>query len=97
MYARNDIIHLRTERVTNAIYPFSQLGSIIVMKGVFLFTTAVLLMKKQRLLAVWMLGNIAASYALITLLKTVYARPRPVGGRLIEADGFNFPSGNAFI
>nr|WP_243735099.1 phosphatase PAP2 family protein [Paenibacillus turpanensis] len=78
---------------------FSALGSVP-------FFAAVLVVA---FLGIWLVGkrirdaflvllSLLVSYGLNTLIKNTVARPRPEGlDRLLEADGYSFPSGNAMI
>ena len=54
-----------------------------------------LMLMKKRVLACLMISNLAITAASNVLLKQLFIRPRPIGYRLIEIDGYSFPSGHS--
>lgn len=94
---REAVLKVRNEHWNEIILQFSKLGSASVIAVIFIITGVYFVLRRQFAQALWLFTCLAGAYALNTLIKWLYARPRPVENRLIDADGFSFPSGNAMI
>ncbi|MCM3781846.1 phosphatase PAP2 family protein [Neobacillus mesonae] len=89
---------LESELWTSVMKLFSSISSGIPV-GVIIVVVCLyfIFMKRQARDAVLFLSALAGSLLLNLVLKNVFQRERPDFYRIIEEDGFSFPSGNAMI
>ncbi|MFC0188593.1 phosphatase PAP2 family protein [Fictibacillus aquaticus] len=94
---REAVLTLRNEQLNDIIIQFSMLGSASVIAVIFILAGVLFVLRRLYSQALWLFTCLAGAFSLNTLIKWLYARPRPIDDRLIDADGFSFPSGNAMI
>ncbi|WP_281890412.1 phosphatase PAP2 family protein [Paenibacillus sp. YYML68] len=75
----------------------NELGSTTGFAAVTLLMTAAVWLLGKRKDAVLLVSTVVTSLLLNQVLKSMFARVRPVHDKLIEADGYSFPSGNATV
>lgn len=72
-------------------------GGAIGLSIIAIIIATVLVIKKQKLMGFLVLLNLAISGALNQILKRIVQRPRPTEYRLIEENGYSFPSGHSMV
>lgn len=89
---------LRTESLNPAIKSVSELGTTTGYIVVFAIVLIITLLLRRWRTAVWLTVSLAAGWLVNKGLKVLYHRERPqMWDRLVEPDGFSFPSGNAMV
>lgn len=79
-----------------AMIDMTALGSVSVLTLITAFATAYLLVKKKIGTAAFLVAAVGGGATVSTLLKNVFARPRPdLVGHLVEVHTMSFPSGHA--
>ena len=88
----NAVIKIKSDVVTNIFKVITEFGDALVLITIAVFGLFILKNKK-------IAGSIAINLAIFplvnTLLKNIIKRPRPEGFRLIEENGYSFPSGHS--
>lgn len=69
-------------------------GSVI---GLISLTTLFFVLSKNKLIGWLMVFNVSLAGALNQSLKFIVQRPRPIGYRIVEENGFSFPSGHSMV
>ena len=72
-------------------------GGVIGLTLIGIIVCTILVIKKKKLLGCWGLLNLAVSGGLNQALKRIVQRPRPTEYRLIEENGYSFPSGHSMV
>ncbi len=86
--------YLISDTITPIAKFITTLGSAVILLSMsFLF----LIIIKNRKIGLSILGNLVIVTGLNLLLKNIVQRPRPVGYRLIDENGYSFPSGHAMV
>ncbi|KMY54125.1 hypothetical protein AC623_09420 [Bacillus sp. FJAT-27231] len=90
------IQELETPALTNVMKFFSFIGAgypcILLTIAIMLFLYTVLHHRKELILFIWV---VTGSELLNLILKIVFHRARPAIHRMVEANGFSFPSGHS--
>ena len=88
----NIVISIKSDAVTNIFKVITEFGDALILIIIALFSLVIL---KNKIIA----GSIAINLAIFplvnTILKNIIKRPRPEGFRLIEENGYSFPSGHS--
>ncbi|MBD0379467.1 phosphatase PAP2 family protein [Paenibacillus sedimenti] len=88
----------RSDGLTPIAKFFTTLGKGSTEFILFFMVAALFLFKfKHRWETLILFLGVLGTWGLNTLLKGIFERARPVGQRLIEEDGFSFPSGHAMV
>lgn len=90
----NLVISLRSTNVTAIMIFISYLGSAVTL---ITLTIAFALLLKNKRDAKYIAINLILVFLLNRILKTIIARPRPSVLRLIEEEGYSFPSGHSMV
>jgi len=94
----NAIQSLRTESLNRFVKIATDAGSKTVEIPIAIIVALWLLIRYRAVAkATVLLGSLLGTYVLNTVLKNLFARPRPVLNRLIEESGYSFPSGHAMV
>ena len=72
-------------------------GGVIGLTLIGIIVCTILVIKKKKLMGCLVLLNLAVSGALNQALKRIVQRPRPTEYRLIEENGYSFPSGHSMV
>ena len=72
-------------------------GGVIGLTIIGIIVCIILVIKKKKLMGCLVLLNLAISGALNQALKRIVQRPRPTEYRLIEENGYSFPSGHSMV
>lgn len=72
-------------------------GGIIGLITIAIITFIILILNKRKLMGSLVIINLATAGALNQLLKRIIQRPRPTEYRLIEENGYSFPSGHSMV
>lgn len=72
-------------------------GGVIGLIVIAIIISSILAIKKYKLMSLLILLNLAISGALNQILKRIVQRPRPTEYRLIEENGYSFPSGHSMV
>lgn len=75
----------------------TNLGGITGIILIAVITSTILIIKKKKLMGILLWINLACSALLNQILKRIVQRPRPTEYRLIEENGYSFPSGHSMI
>ncbi|KZE66192.1 hypothetical protein AWM68_07420 [Fictibacillus phosphorivorans] len=94
---RKHVISLRTSSLNDAVQVFTHVGDAKVLGGLSILGALVLLFMKRWRNSLLLFGSIVVSYGLNVLVKSMFERERPSDNRLMEEDGYSFPSGNAMV
>lgn len=94
---RKHVFSLQTSTLNEAVLVFTHVGDAKVLGGICILGALVLFFKKQWRNSLLLLGSIVVSYGLNVLVKSMFERERPTDYRLMEEDGYSFPSGNAMV
>ncbi|ANC77576.1 hypothetical protein ABE65_012520 [Fictibacillus phosphorivorans] len=94
---RELILNLRRDWLNEIVLAFTHVGDAKVLAGLCLLGAIVLFKMKQWKNSLLLIGSILVSYGLNLLVKSMFQRERPLDFRLLEEDGFSFPSGNAMV
>ncbi|MBH0166715.1 phosphatase PAP2 family protein [Fictibacillus sp. 7GRE50] len=94
---REQVLALRTEWLNEMVLAITHLGDAKVLAGLCLIGAIVLIIMKQIRNSLLLIGSILVSYGLNLLVKSMFQRERPQDYRLLEEDGYSFPSGNAMV
>ncbi|MBH0168291.1 phosphatase PAP2 family protein [Fictibacillus sp. 18YEL24] len=94
---REQVLALRTEWLNEMVLAITHLGDAKVLAGLCLIGAIVLFIMKQWRNSLLLIGSILVSYGLNLLVKSMFQRERPLDFRLLEEDGYSFPSGNAMV
>lgn len=95
--ARAFILSLRNDGLNELVIAFTYVGDAKVLGALCVISVIGLFFFRKWLSGVLLLASIGISYILNLVLKNVFERERPAGNRLLEEDGFSFPSGNAMV
>ncbi|OOE10622.1 phosphatase PAP2 family protein [Fictibacillus arsenicus] len=95
--AREIILSFRNEALNELVIAFTYVGDAKVLGALCIFSVIGLFLFREWLRGILLLASIALSYGLNLVLKSAFERERPLGNRLLEEDGFSFPSGNAMV
>jgi undecaprenyl-diphosphatase len=95
--AREFILSLRNDTLNELVTAFTYVGDAKVLAVLCIFGVIGLFLFRKWLSGILLLASIGLSYGLNLVLKNVFERERPLGNRLLEEDGFSFPSGNAMV
>jgi undecaprenyl-diphosphatase len=95
--AREFIVSLRNDTLNEIVTVFTYVGDAKVLGAICIIGVLVLFLFRKWLSGVLLLSSIGISYGFNIALKNFYGRERPLGDRLLEEDGFSFPSGNAMV
>ncbi|MFD1357934.1 phosphatase PAP2 family protein [Fictibacillus halophilus] len=94
---REFILSLRNDTLNEIVTAFTYVGDAKVLASLCIFGVIGLFLFRNWLSGILLLASIGISYGVNLLLKNVFERERPLGSRLLEEDGFSFPSGNAMV
>ncbi|MGA4719718.1 phosphatase PAP2 family protein [Fictibacillus nanhaiensis] len=94
---RELVLNLRTDWLNEIVLAFTHVGDAKVLAGLCLLGAIVLFIMKQWRNSLLLIGSILVSYGLNLLVKSMFQRERPLDFRLLEEDGYSFPSGNAMV
>lgn len=94
---RELVLNLRTDRLNEIVLAFTHVGDAKVLAGLCLLGAIFLFIMKQWRISMLLIGSILVSYGLNLLVKSMFQRERPLDFRLLEEDGYSFPSGNAMV
>ena len=94
---REQVLALRTEWLNEMVLAITHLGDAKVLAGLCLIGAIVLIIMNQIRNSLLLIGSILVSYGLNLLVKSMFQRERPQDYRLLEEDGYSFPSGNAMV
>ncbi|MQR94346.1 phosphatase PAP2 family protein [Fictibacillus phosphorivorans] len=94
---REWMLSLRTESLNNIVLAFTHVGDAKVLAVLCLLGAIVLFIMKKWRNSLLLIGSILVSYGLNLLVKSLFQRERPQDFRLLEEDGYSFPSGNAMV
>ncbi|MET3728148.1 undecaprenyl-diphosphatase [Fictibacillus halophilus] len=94
---RELILNLRRDRLNEIVLAFTHVGDAKVLAGLCLLGAIVLFIMRQWRNSLLLIGSILVSYGLNLLVKSMFQRERPLDFRLLEEDGYSFPSGNAMV
>lgn len=72
-------------------------GGVIGLILIGIIVSTILIIKKKKLMGLLIWINLALSGALNQILKRIVQRPRPTEYRLIEENGYSFPSGHSMV
>lgn len=72
-------------------------GGVVGLIIIAIIVSSILIIKKHKLMGILVLLNLAISGALNQVLKRIIQRPRPTEYRLIEENGYSFPSGHSMV
>lgn len=72
-------------------------GGIIGLITIAITTFIILILNRRKLMGSLVIINLAIAGALNQLLKRIIQRPRPTEYRLIEENGYSFPSGHSMV
>ncbi|MFG6495017.1 phosphatase PAP2 family protein [Fictibacillus sp. UD] len=97
LIVRKFILGLRSEWLNEIVVAFTHIGDAKVLAGLCLLGAIVLIIMKQWRNSFLLFGSIVVSYGLNLLVKNMIERERPMDFRLMEEDGYSFPSGNAMV
>ena len=75
----------------------TNIGGVLGVIVIATIISIILIIKKQKLIALLTWINLGCSALLNQILKRIIQRPRPTGYRLIEEDGYSFPSGHSMV
>lgn len=95
--AREIILSFRDEALNELVIAFTYVGDAKVLGSLCIFSVIGLFLYRKWLSGILLLASIGSSYVLNLVLKNAFERERPLGNRLLEEDGFSFPSGNAMF
>lgn len=95
--AREIILSFRDEALNELVIAFTYVGDAKVLGSLCIFSVIGLFLYRKWLSGILLLASIGSSYVLNLVLKNAFERERPLGNRLLEEDGFSFPSGNAMV
>jgi undecaprenyl-diphosphatase len=95
--AREIILSFRDEALDELVIGFTYVGDAKVLGALCLFGVIGLFLYRKWLSGILLVASIGLSYGLNLVLKNAFERARPLGNRLLEEDGFSFPSGNAMV
>jgi undecaprenyl-diphosphatase len=95
--AREIILSFRDEALNELVIGFTYVGDAKVLGALCIFSVIGLFLFRKWLSGILLLASIGLSYGLNLVLKNAFERERPLGNRLLEEDGFSFPSGNAMV
>ncbi|MED1863776.1 phosphatase PAP2 family protein [Fictibacillus nanhaiensis] len=88
---------LRSDWLNEIVLTFTHVGDAKVLAGLCLLGAIGLIITKQWRNSLLLIGSILVSYGLNLLVKFTFQRERPQDNRLLEDDGYSFPSGNAMV
>ncbi|MBD7965923.1 phosphatase PAP2 family protein [Fictibacillus norfolkensis] len=94
---REWMLSLRTESLKIIVLAFTHVGDAKVLAGLCLMGAIVHFIMKRWKNGLLLIGSILVSYGLNLLVKSLFERERPLTDRLLEEDGYSFPSGNAMV
>lgn len=95
--ARDIILSFREESFNELVIAFTYVGDAKVLGVLCIISVIGLFLVRKWLSGILLLASIGLSYGLNLVLKNAFERERPLGNRLLEEDGFSFPSGNAMV
>jgi undecaprenyl-diphosphatase len=95
--AREFILSLRNNSLNELVTVFTYVGDAKVLGAICIISVLVLFLFREWLSGVLLISSIGISYVLNLTLKNAFGRERPIGDRLLEEDGYSFPSGNAMV
>lgn len=72
-------------------------GGVIGLIIIAIVVSTILIIKKKKLMGILIWINLACSALLNQILKRIVQRPRPTEYRLIEENGYSFPSGHSMV
>lgn len=72
-------------------------GGVIGLIIISIIVSSILIIKNKKLMGILIWVNLACSALLNQILKRVVQRPRPTEYRLIEENGYSFPSGHSMV
>ncbi len=91
------VLNLRSEWLNEVVLSFTHVGDAKILAGLCSLGAIALLIKKQWRNSLLLIGSIVVSFGLNLLVKSLFERARPMDLRLMEEDGYSFPSGNAMV
>lgn len=86
-----------SDSLTRILKVITLMGSAKFLIGLTVGLVIVFLIKKEYRYALFVSLNILCAYLLNSIIKYIIRRNRPVGHRLIEENGFSFPSGHSMV
>jgi undecaprenyl-diphosphatase len=94
---RSILFNARNEALNNIVLSFTHVGDAKLLGAICILGMMVLFFYKRWLSGVLLLSSLAVTFGLNKIVKNVFERDRPRENRLIDEDGFSFPSGNAMV
>jgi undecaprenyl-diphosphatase len=94
---REFVLSLRNSSLNEIVLAFTYAGEAEVLGSLCIAGVIGLFFLRKWLSGVLLLASIGISYGLNLGLKSAFGRERPLENRLLEEDGFSFPSGNAMV
>jgi undecaprenyl-diphosphatase len=94
---RDFILSLRNESLNELVLLFTHVGDAKILGALCMISVTGLFLSKRWTSGFLLLSSIVVSYGLNLMLKNMFERERPINYRLIQEDGFSFPSGNAMV
>lgn len=89
-YLISDVTFPIAKNITN-------FGGVIGLIIIAFVISSILIIKKKKLMGILIWVNLACSGLLNQILKRIVQRPRPTEYRLIEENGYSFPSGHSMV
>jgi undecaprenyl-diphosphatase len=88
--ARNDLLN-------NIVISFTHVGDAKVLGALCILGMILLFFNKKWLNGFLLLSSLAVTFGLNKIIKNAFERERPLENRLLDEDGYSFPSGNAMV
>lgn len=90
------IENIRTDKLTSILKFFTKIGDVQSLFFISSITVLIMLVFDKKKIAISVALNIIISSISYVVLKNIFQRPRPeIAERLIEENGFSFPSGHS--
>ncbi|WNB93777.1 phosphatase PAP2 family protein [Bacillus sp. NEB1478] len=94
---RSLLFNARNDFLNYAVLAFTHVGDAAVLGTICLLGTIVLFFYKKWINGFLLLSSLTVTFGLNKLIKNAFERERPLEHRLLDEDGFSFPSGNAMV
>ncbi|MDR7072490.1 phosphatase PAP2 family protein [Fictibacillus barbaricus] len=94
---RSMLFNTRNDLLNKSVISFTHVGDAKVLGVLCLLGMILLFFNKKWLNGFLLLSSLAVTFGLNKIIKNAFERERPVENRLLEEDGYSFPSGNAMV